>query len=70
MEPEEVYKNRKIICVFQPHRYSRVKALKKEFAFSFNSIDTVILCPVYAAEEKKKYNFDQDRFSKLISKKI
>jgi len=65
----EVYKNRKIICVFQPHRYSRVRALKKEFAFSFKSIDTVILCPVYAAGEKKKYDFDQDRFSKLISKK-
>ena len=42
----EVYKNRKIICVFQPHRYSRVAALKKEFASSFKSINTVVLCPV------------------------
>ena len=65
----EVYKNRKIICVFQPHRYSRVRALKKEFAFSFKSIDVVILCPVYSAGEKKKYNFNQDKFSKLILKK-
>ena len=65
----EVYKNRKIICVFQPHRYSRVAALKKEFASSFKSIDSVVLCPVYSAGEKKKYNFNQDRFSKLISKK-
>ncbi len=63
-----VYKNRKIICVFQPHRYSRVKALKKEFASSFKSIDAVILCPVYSAGEKEKYNFNQDNFSKLISK--
>ncbi len=65
----EVYKNRKIICVFQPHRYSRVRALKKEFALSFKSVDAVILCPVYSAGEKKKYNFNQDRFSKLILKK-
>ena len=27
----DVYKNRKIVCVFQPHRYSRLKLLKKEY---------------------------------------
>jgi len=64
-----VYKNRKIICVFQPHRYSRVNALKNEFALSFKSVDTVVLCPVYSAGEKKKYNFNQNSFSELISKK-
>ena len=65
----QVYKKRKIICVFQPHRYSRVKFLKEEFASSFKFVDTVILCPVYAAGEKIKYNFNQYNFSKLISKK-
>ena len=65
----QVYKDRKIICVFQPHRYSRVKSLKHEFASSFRSIETVVLCPVYSAGEKLKYNFNQDKFSQLISKK-
>ena len=65
----QVYKDRKIICVFQPHRYSRVKFLKNEFASSFKFSDTVVLCPVYSAGEKIKYNFNQDNFSKLISKK-
>ena len=65
----DVYKERKMICVFQPHRYSRVKSLKNEFASSFKKINTVVLCPVYSAGEKKKYNFNQDNFSKLISKK-
>ena len=32
---KNVYKNRKIISVFEPHRYSRVLSLKKEFAKSF-----------------------------------
>ena len=64
----QVYKDRKIICVFQPHRYSRVKSLKNEFASSFKYSDTVVLCPVYSAGEKIKYNFNQDNFSKLISK--
>jgi len=65
----EVYKDRKIICVFQPHRYSRVKSLKNEFALSFKLSNQVLLCPVYSAGEKIKYNFNQDYFSQLISKK-
>ena len=65
----QVYKDRKIICVFQPHRYSRVKFLKNEFASSFKLSDAVVLCPVYSAGEKIKYNFKQDNFSRLISKK-
>jgi len=65
----QVYKNRKIICVFQPHRYSRVNSLKNEFALSFKSSDIVVLCPIYSAGEKIKYNFNQNDFSKLISKK-
>ena len=65
----EVNKKRKIICVFQPHRYSRIKSLMNEFASSFVSIDELVLCPVYSAGEKNSYNFNQNNFSKLISKK-
>ena len=65
----QVHKKRKIICVFQPHRYSRIKFLKKEFASSFISANEVVLCPVYSAGEKKRYSFNQHRFSKLISTK-
>jgi len=65
----EVYKNRKIVCVFQPHRYSRIKMLKNEFASSFIFADTVVLCPVYSAGEKIDYSFNQKNFSKLIANK-
>ena len=65
----QVYKDRKIICVFQPHRYSRVKLLKNEFASSFQASDAVVLCPVYSAGERIKYNFNQENFSKLIARK-
>ena len=65
----QVYGKRKIISVFQPHRYSRVNFLMKEFALSFKSSDIVLLCPVYAAGEKNDYNFNQDYFSQLIAKK-
>ena len=65
----EVYKNRKIICVFQPHRYSRVKYLRNEFSLAFKLSDQVLLCPVYSAGEKNKHGFNQGNFSRLISKK-
>ena len=63
----QVYKKRKIISVFQPHRYSRVKQLKKEFASSFILSDVVILCPIYAAGEKKDNSYNSNNFAKLIS---
>ena len=64
----KVYKNRKIVSIFQPHRYSRIKDLKKKFSSSFFLSDTVILCPVYAAGEKKDKNYDSFKFAKLIKK--
>ena len=66
---KQVYKKRKIVCVFQPHRYSRINLLKNEFASSFKDADMVILCPVYSAGEKNKYNYQQNNFSKLIYNK-
>ena len=64
----EVHKKRKIISIFQPHRYSRLKNLKKNFSLCFKKSDIVILCPMYAAGEKKDRNFSQIKFGKLITK--
>ena len=62
------YKKDEIICIFQPHRISRLKDLKKEFTQSFKKADTVILCPVYAAGEKIKLGFNYNNFAKEIIK--
>ena len=59
-------KNRKIISVFQPHRYSRLKLLKKDFSSSFKDSNLVILCPVYAAGEKIDKSYNEIDFAKLI----
>ena len=62
------YKKHEIICIFQPHRISRLKDLKKEFSLSFKKADTVILCPVYTAGEKLKLGFNYNNFAKDIIK--
>jgi UDP-N-acetylmuramate--alanine ligase len=59
---------RKIISVFEPHRYSRVLSLKKEFSKCFYRSDLVIICPLYAAGEKKDLRFDLIKFANLIGK--
>ena len=65
---KNVYKDRKIISIFEPHRYSRVLSLKKKFASCFKNTDLVLLCPIYAAGEKKNSSFNFVNFAKLISK--
>jgi len=59
---------RKIISIFQPHRFSRIRSLKLEFASSFKNSDQVILCPMYAAGEPNDKKYNKKRFAQLIAK--
>jgi len=63
---KNVFYNYEKVCIFQPHRISRLKDLRREFSFSFKNADTVILCPVYSAGEKIKLGFDYNKFAKEI----
>ena len=63
-----VNQKRKIISVFEPHRYSRVISLKNEFSKCFKKSDLVVVCPLYAAGEKRDPKFDINNFSSLIAK--
>jgi len=60
------YKKEEVICIFQPHRISRLKDLKKEFSYSFKKADIVILCPVYTAGEKIQLGFNYNNFARDI----
>ena len=64
----KVYRNYDKVCIFQPHRISRLKDLRKEFSFAFKNADTVVLCPVYSAGEKIKLGFNYLNFAKEIIK--
>lgn len=49
---DESFPDRRIIAVFQPHRYSRVVNHRAEFCGAFGRADAVVVCPIYAAGEK------------------
>ena len=65
---KKVYQGYDKVCIFQPHRISRIKDLKKEFSFAFRNADTVVLCPIYSAGEKIKLGFNYINFAKEIIK--
>ena len=65
---KKVYPNYSTVCIFQPHRISRLKDLKKEFSYAFKNADIVILCPIFTAGEKMKLGFSYETFAKEIIK--
>ncbi|TVQ91801.1 MAG: UDP-N-acetylmuramate--L-alanine ligase [Deltaproteobacteria bacterium] len=48
---EEAFPERRIVAVFQPHRYSRVHSLWDAFCAAFNRANEVVVCPIYGAGE-------------------
>ena len=47
----ELYQDKKIAAVFQPHLYTRTRDFYKEFADSLSLLDKVWLCDIYPARE-------------------
>jgi UDP-N-acetylmuramate--alanine ligase len=58
---------KKIIVVFQPHLYSRTKALFNDFAKSFTEADEVLLLPIYFAREDKDESISSEKLADAIS---
>jgi len=49
---KEIYPNRKITVIFQPHLYTRTLDFHKEFAHALSNFDEVILTEIYPAREE------------------
>ena len=47
----EMFPDRRIWCVFQPHQVSRTAALFDEFSRSFGAVNELLLTPIFAARE-------------------
>lgn len=48
----ELYKDKKITAIFQPHLYTRTRDFYKDFADSLSLLDRVVLCDIYPAREE------------------
>ena len=61
------FPNKRLIIIFQPHTYSRTKALLTDFAKSFSDADLVIITDIYASAREK---YDPSISGKTLTKKI
>ncbi len=52
----ELYPDRKLTVVFQPHTYSRTEELFEDFVRALSEADRVVLVPVYAARKEEGYS--------------
>lgn len=59
---------KKITVLFQPHLYSRTKALFDDFAKSFQGADRVLLLPIYFAREAKDESISSEKLAEAIIK--
>ena len=63
------YPHRELWVIFQPHTYTRTKALLPEFAEALSAADHVVLAPIYAAREKDIYGVSSDDVANEIAKR-
>lgn len=60
------YPHKKLWLVFQPHTYSRTKALLNEFARALSAADCVVLPDIYAAREKNTFEISSEDLRKKL----
>ena len=64
---KQVY-GKKIVCIFQPHTYSRTKLLMEEFLDCFNDCDDLLIVQTYSAREKYIYEGSAELLCKNLKK--
>ena len=62
----ECYSEKRIVVLFQPHRYTRTKELFDDFTRSFYRSDILILLPIYAASEKEIKDVNSEKLQQGI----
>ncbi|NEP61555.1 MAG: UDP-N-acetylmuramate--L-alanine ligase [Symploca sp. SIO2G7] len=63
----QVKDSKRIVAVFQPHRYSRTLTFLPEFAQSFNKADLVVITDIYSAGEPNLREITGEHLQKAIS---
>jgi len=63
---KESYPDKKLTIVFQPHLYSRTKALFDDFAKCFHGADLVVLLPIYFAREVPDESISSGKLAEAV----
>ncbi len=66
LKAARLYPHKKLRVIFQPHTYTRTKALLSEFADALLLADEVILADIYAAREKNTVGISSEDVARLI----
>jgi UDP-N-acetylmuramate--alanine ligase len=61
------WRGQRVVAVFQPHRFTRVRDLFSEFVRSFNHAVQVVVCPIYPAGEQPIEGIDHHRLAQGIT---
>jgi UDP-N-acetylmuramate--alanine ligase len=63
------FKHKRVWCTFQPHTYSRTKALLNEFADALSAADAVVLADIYAAREKDTHEISSKDLARKLTER-
>ncbi len=58
---------KRVVALFQPHRYSRAHGLEKEFATAFRDADLVLVTEIYGAGEQPIEGVNSERLARMIA---
>lgn len=67
LQDSPIASRKRLVAIFQPHRYSRVQAFLTEFSRSFENADVVIVSDIYSAGEPKPEGFTGEAVASLIA---
>ena len=62
-------KDKRLVCVFQPHTYSRTATLFEDFAISLSIADRVVLVPIYSARETDTLGVSSEKLATRIGER-
>lgn len=64
---KRMYPTKQLVCIFQPHTYSRTKELFEEFSGAFTDADELIMLPIFASAREQ---VDETVTSELLAEAI
>lgn len=59
----------RVICVYQPHTYSRTAGLFEEFSNAFDCADVIFFADIYAAREQNESGVTSEKLAKAVGEK-